>query len=690
MKKMQLMQVGLIMFGIFLVGCASTASKQEKMLTPSQTVRPATTPVPAPVRTVTAEDLAAAREAEIAKAKAAAAREPQNWRVFSDLGTVYCRQGRYDQAVAAFQQALALHATTTILETEKQQADAQAAQRAAMQAKREADMQRAKALQSQQEMNEIFGLIGGIAGVQGNMQGQMLAATMQTMNNQIGAVPNDVPPLSPELRMESSLKSKSEVAALYISLGSAYFGKKDYQQVVTSLDNALQLDPSRTEVLKTSAEAQYYLCKYDECIITFAKYHAIAPVETASLLRLCNAYRALGMEAEADKAFTAFLAKSACAPDDAVKLLQNGVMCLSQWRYQDALESLTKAQQVANASPEKKRFLAAAQVKQFQTPHALFLLLAEAQFNLQHTQQAIDLLQAFIAEDNTYPKAWYMLAQCYDEAGAADKANEAYGKALETFNAPAKKAPAPDYIQVCRAAKGEGDAAIKALETQLLTIPLTPGGGVNQWCVLAFAFEKAGRIPEAIEIFNRCCDVSPAYFRARLALSRIEKQIAPKRKQLLAEAETALAAKEVAIGMEKLAEVYRLTASGKEKEKVRKSMLQLAAGLEPALAMSSSAQDRYLRGSVALKAAKNPMDLGRSLSEFQWSVFYSPWVGDLYFNTSAVKKLQNQATAAVHDLKLYLTGKPSATNVSEILNRLYEFDYQHEQKLRELAAVSAF
>jgi hypothetical protein len=84
------------------------------------------------------------------------------------------------------------------------------------------------------------------------------------------------------------------------------------------------------------------------------------------------------------------------------------------------------------------------------------------------------------------------------------------------------------------------------------------------------------------------------------------------------------------------------------------------------------------------------MDLGRSLSEFQWSVFYSPWVGDLYFNTSAVKKLQNQATAAVHDLKLYLAGKPSATNVSEILNRLYEFDYQHEQKLRELAAVSAF
>jgi tetratricopeptide (TPR) repeat protein len=689
MRNKQLVKTGLILCGLIVAGCATVkpppAIIVEKKAPNVQA--PPTTTASAPF---TQTPQISVSEAEIANAKAAVSRDPQNWRVFNDLGMTYCRQARYDQAVAAFQQALSLHSITTILENEKQQTDAMAAQREALKAKREADIQRAKDLQSKQEMNEIFGLVSGIAGMNGNMQAQMMVSTLATVNNQIDSVPNSVPELSPEIKLQSSLKAKVEVASIYINLGSAYFGKKDYQQVVTSLDNALQLDPSRTEVLKTSAEAQYYLCKYDECIITFAKYHAIAPVEPASLLRLTGAYRALGMEAEADKAFTAFLAKSACAPDDVTRLLQIGVMCLSQWRYEDALASLTKAQQAASGSPEKKRFLAAAMVKQFQTPHAIFLLLAEAHFNLQHTQQAIDLLRAFITEECTYPKAWYMLAQCYDEAGVADKADEAYGKAIETFYAPAKKSPTPDYIQVCRTAKGEGDAAIKALELQLSTIPLTPGGGVNQWCVLAFAFEKAGRIPDAIEIFNRCCDVSPAYFRARLALNRIEKQIAPKRKQILAEAEKALAAKEVSFGMEKLAEVYRLTASGKEKEKVRKSVLQLAAGLEPAPAMNSNAQDHYLRGSVALKAAKNPMDLGRSLSEFQWSVFYSPWVGDLYFNTSAVKKLQNQTTAAVQDLKLYLAGKPSATNVSEILNRLYEFDYQHEQKLRELAAVSAF
>lgn len=630
----------------------------------------------------------AQRNAEIAAAKAAAVRDPQNWRVFNDLGTVYYRQALYDQAVAAFQQALALHSITTILETEKQQTDAMAAQRTAMNAKREADIQRAKELQSKQEMNELFGLVAGVAGMQGNLQGQMLASTLQTVNNQIDSAPNSVPPLSPEMKMESSLKAKGEVASIYINLGSAYFGKKDYQQAVTSFENALQLDPSRTEVLKTSAEAQYFLCKYDECITAFAKYHAIAPVESASLLRLSGAYRSLYMQTESDKAFAAFLAKEDRSPTDGVKLMQLGATCLSHWRYEEAQIFLTKARQAAGASPEATRVFSAAQMRQFQMPCAIQVLLAEAQFNLSRTEDAAALLAEAVSMDSANSKAWYMLAQCYDQIGDSGKALEAYGKALDAFNA--KKTKAPDYIQVCRAATGEGEEAVKALETQLSGVPLTPGGGVNQWCVLAFAFEKAGRIPEAMEILSRCYEVSPAYTRARLALNRLEKQVAAERKRILAQSDAALASGNKEQALVKLADAYRLTAAGTEKENLRKTMLRTASGMESPLSMNASAQDHYLRGSVALKAAKNPMDLGRSLSEFQWAVFYSPWVGDLYFNTSAVKKMQNQTAAAVNDLKLYLSAKPSASNVSEMLSRLYEFDYQHEQKLRELAAVSAF
>ncbi|MDD3276027.1 MAG: tetratricopeptide repeat protein [Kiritimatiellales bacterium] len=625
-------------------------------------------------------------DTDISAAKAAAFRDPQNWRVFNDLGLAYYRQAQYDQAVSAFQQALALYSITTVLETEKQQADEQAAQRAALAAKRDADVQRAKDLQSRQEMNDLFGMISGIAGMNGNMQAQMLASTMQTLNNQIDSVPNSVPPLSPELKMESSLKSKREVANIYICLGSAYFGKRDYQQAVTSFENAMQLDPSRIEVLKTSAEAQYFLCKYDECIRTFAKYHAIAPVETGSLLRLSDAYRAIGMQSEADKAFAAFLSKEDGAAD-CVKQMQTGAMCLSHWRYEAALEFLTQARLGAADSPDKTCSFTEAQLKLFRMPCAIQLLLAEARFNLRDTAEAIALLTDAVAKDSANSKAWYLLAQCYDEVGDSGKALEAYRKALDSGK---EKDLSADYIQVCRAATGEGAAAVRVLENQLESVPLTPGGGANQWCVLAFALEKAGRIPEAIEIFSRCVDVSPSYTRARFAMERLGRQVAAERQRDMAGSDAAMKAGDRSQAIMKLAEAYRLTPAGPEKETIRKRLLKMAAGMDNPPSMTGNAQDHYLRGSVALKAAKNPVDLGRSLSEFQWAVFYSPWVGDLYFNTSAVKKLQNQTAASVNDLRLYLAAKPDAANVNDMLNRLYEFDYQREQNLRELASITAF
>lgn len=661
-----------------------------------------------------------AGETEIAAAKAAAVREPQNWRVFNDLGLVYYRQTLYDQAVAAFQQALAMYSITSVLETEKKQADAVATQRAAIAAKRETDIQRANALQSQQSMNELFGMFSNLAGMNGDTQGQMLLSTMQTINNQIDSVPNSVPPLSPELKMESSLKSKREVANIYICLGSAYFGKEDYQQAVASFENAMQLDPSRTEVLKTSAEAQYFLCRYDECIRTFAKYHAIAPVETASLLRLSDAYRAVGMQPQANKAFAAFLALEERSPADCVKLLRIGSLCLTRWRYDEALKFLTEARQSAAASPENARIFAeavrkqfeievlkfvtearhsatsspenarifaAAQLKQFEMPGAIQLLLAEAQFNLRHTTDAIALLTDAVTQDQANSPAWYLLAQCHDEAGDSANALQSYRKALTTGQA---KHASAHYIQVCRAAIGEGDAAVKTLETQLESVPLTPGDGADQWCELAFALEKAGRVPEAMEIFSRCIEVSPSYSRARLALERLGRQADAERRQAQAESDAAMKSGDRMQAIMKLAVAYRLTPAGQGKEALRKTLLKTAAGMDNPPAMTGDAQDHYLRGSVALKAAKNPVDLGRSLSEFQWAVFYSPWVGDLYFNTSAVKKLQNQTAAAVSDLKWYLAAMPAASNVSEMLNRLYEFDYQHEQKMRELAAVAAF
>jgi tetratricopeptide (TPR) repeat protein len=261
---------------------------------------------------------------------------------------------------------------------------------------------------------------------------------------------------------------------------------------------------------------------------------------------------------------------------------------------------------------------------------------------------------------------------------------------LAAFGAPNTLPAAENYIQVCRAATGAGEEAVDVLNKRLASIPLTPGGGVDQWSFLGYAYEKSGRIAEAMEILNRCREANPAYSRAGLTLNLLGQQVTSDRDKALSEADAALRSGDKDQAIKKLAEAYRLTAAGPKKEEIRKAMLKMAAGMDPAPSLTNEAQDHYLRGNAALKAAKSPMDLGRSLSEFQWAVFYSPWVGDLYFNTSAVKKLQNQTAAAVSDLKLYLTANANAKNIEELLNRLYEFDYQREQKLRELAAAATF
>ena len=686
--------LGLLAASLLFTGCTTAPPAA----TVPQKVRTATAPQPAfvppaPVpltpeqrmqkeaaqRETDAANAKAAHEAEIANAKAAAARDPLNWRVFNELGTVYYKQGMYDQAIAAFQQALALHPITNVIEAERKQEDAIAAQQAAQEAQRQAAIQRAKEQAQQQSMNDMLGLIGGIAGMKGNMGAQLAVNTLASVNQNINSSAAEVPAVSAAEKAESSLKDKREIASIYANLGMAYFGKKSYPQAVAAFDNVTQLDPSRTEVLKVSAEAQYDLCEYENCITSLTRYHAIAPVESTTLLLLSDAYRALGMGPEADKVFKTFLERHVSSTDPVV-LMKVGSLCLSHYRYAEAAEYLARAQQAANGSPENTRKLNAGQ---------LSLMQAAAQFGLSHTTNAIVLL-AEVTLNDANPRAWYMLGRCYDETGNREKASEAYRKSLETFGTTTSPASADNFIQVCRAATGAGDEAIEVLKDRLASVPLTPGGGVDQWCFLGFAYEKAGRTAEAMEILNRCRDANPAYAWTEQALNRLGRQTAPDRDQALAEADAALKSGDKDQTIKKLAEAYRLTNVGPKKEEIRKGMLKLAAGMDPVPSLTGEAQDHFLRGNAALKAAKSPMDLGRSLSEFEWAVYNSPWAGELYFNTSAVQKLQNQTAAAVGDLKLYLAANPNAKNLDELLNRLYEFDYQREQKLRELATAATF
>jgi tetratricopeptide (TPR) repeat protein len=686
-KSTGLLGLSMVMLGLFFTGCVEAPPVVSTPAAP--VIQQAYVPPPPMTPAERMQKEAAQRETDIANAKAAASRDPLNWRVFNELGIVYYKQGLYDQAIAAFQQALALHPITNVIEAERKQEEAIEAQQAAQEAQRQAAIQQAKDQADKEQMNDILGLIGGIASMKGNMGAQLAVNTMTTVNQSLNSSAAEVPAITPAAKAESSLKDKREIASIYDNLGMAYFGKKSYPQAVAAFDNVTQLDPSRTEVLKVSAEAQYNLCQYEDCITTLTRYHAIAPVESTTLLLMSDAYRALGMGPEADKAFEAFLDRHKLSSTDPVILMKVGAYCLAHNRYAEAKEYFSKARQVADSSPENTSRLNEAQASQFESTNGLSVLLAMAEFCLNQTTDEISLLNNLTLSTSN-PRVWYVLGRGYDEIGNSEKASEAYRKALVAFGPANTIATAENYIQFCRAATGSSDDAIDVLSKRLASIPLTPGGGVDRWCFLGLAYEKAGRIPEAMEILNRCRDANSTFAGAGLTLDRLGKQVAPDRDQALAEANAAVKSGDKNQAVKKLAEAYRLTVAGPKKEEIRKAMLTLAAGMDPIPSLTGEAQDHFLRGNAALKAAKSPTDLGRALSEFEWAVFYSPWAGELYFNTSAVKKLENQTAAAVSDLKLYLAANPNAKNLDELLNRLYEFDYQREQKLRELAAGANF
>ena len=275
MNATSFLWLSMVLLGLFFTGCVEAPPVVSKPAAP--VIQQAYVPPPPMTPAERMQKEATQRETDIANAKTAAARDPLNWRVFNELGAVYYKQGMYDQAIAAFQQALALHPITNVIEAERKQEDAIAAQQAAQEAQRQAAIQQAKDQADKQQMGDMLSLIGGIASMKGNMGAQLVVNTMTTVNQSLNSsAAAEVPAITSAEKAESSLKDKREVASIYANLGVAYFGKKSYPQAVAAFDNVTQLDPSRMEVLKVSAEAQYNLCQYEDC--TRRIRDAVAPV----------------------------------------------------------------------------------------------------------------------------------------------------------------------------------------------------------------------------------------------------------------------------------------------------------------------------------------------------------------------------------------------------------------------------
>lgn len=613
---------------------------------------------------------------KIEGAKARVAANPTSWSAYNDLGVAYYDKGMYDEAIAAFQQALAVHPISSVLDAEKRQKDA--AQR-----QKDAVVRAQQAQQAQQESAALGSLLSGLLGVvsvpgMSSMGQQTLAAMIPAMDSmsRAASMPDASLMNMPELQGPSQLQPRRETALIYSNLGRAYYQKSNYQEAVSSFEKSMALDPSQVSLLDWTAHANYELSHYEKSIQALNRYMTLSRLSSlsGSYILLSKNFNALGMPAESEKAFHRAIAdyeqKLHATPPDRSAIPNMAQAYLEHLDYQKALGYL---EQLVKENPKDVPALGG---------------LTVCYMALGRYDQALSTVQRKMKLDQHKPYDYYILGRIYDETGKAGPARDAYAKLVEAYEA--SEASGQEHhmpvggVAVAYAAIGQHQRATDMLEESLF---LNPFGSTAMYDFfkLGLVFEKSGRTTEAIEALNSSVEINPRYVFATRVLQRLSDKTASHRERLWRQAQQSLAKNSPAQAVDLLSQLYRLMPLGPEKEDLRLKMLALAAKPGGAPRLGLEAQRRFLRGNAALKTAKGPADLYRALYEYKWATYQAPWAANVYLSSSVVYGLLQKYRLAISYLKLYLSGTPHATNVDQVMSRLYEMEYQREKTLRSLS-----
>lgn len=610
---------------------------------------------------------------QIAKQKTAA--DPLNWRSFNELGLAYNKAKLYDEAIASFEQALTLHPITTTLEGEKKQQESIDAQHDAVlesqkrQQKYQQDAQNAAAMSS--VFSTVLGTLPNLPG--GNAQSMIMLPTIDALQQaaSLPAIPGVVD--MPKTTLESQLKPKREVAAIYFNLGIAHFGKGNYGQSVHSLDNSLTTDPSRVEVLWWEAEASFRQGNFLKSIAMMNRFLALGSTRPSPtcFTRLSESFRALGLDKDARKAFFAgveeYKRRIAAAPEDVDTARELAFAYISQDLYSEAekliLELLEK-----NNSGELLLDLASTQLLQSRYADAL-----------QNVQKV--LTGTVTCKDPS--RAWYLAGRVYDELESAEEAQKAYRKAAELIDSLPTDKAVPSHAPVVLAAVGRYDEARKEIETKLSRDPFGADASLDLFR-LGIVCEKGGHDVEAMAALNRALLLRPRFTHVTSVLNRLAKKHSALREKALVAAEVSIGQKDSGAAIRHLSTAFQLMAASPQKQQLLQRILTLAGEMDNPPPLTMEAQRYYLRGNAALKSAKEPADLDRAISEFQWAAAYAPWVAPIYLSSSVAYGVRLRYAKAMDALKLFIIGSPRAKNVEDALTKLAELEYQQEETLRSV------
>jgi len=585
-----------------------------------------------------------------------------NWRHYNDLGSAYYNEGRYDEAIAAYQQALALNPISRTMEAERQQQESADAQRKAMQQQ-----------QTAQALGLVFGALGSVGGAVGGLGGQalQLAGTAGQMAGNLGSVMSQYIPGG---QLDSQIKTKKEIAQIYDNLGDAYMAKGDHNQAGKSFEEAVGLDPSRMNSLQNAGSAYLRLAEYDKAAATLNRLLVLNPTDSHPILflRLSFAYKHQGKtkeEAEtlevAIKRLQALTAQSAKDP-----ALLNSVA--------DAYFELSYYQQAAQVYEQSLAL---------RKDQAIVLRrLGICYYAMGRYADAARVLREGVSLARNDSSGWLWLGRSLEKLGSSTEAQDAFNETIASDSEEWGDEPPPVPIAAGYAARSAGDngVSIRWLEELLFRNPTSSYRAFE----LGLAYEKAGRYEDALDAFERSVALNPLDSLAKDALARVSQQLADKAGEDLQKAEAAIAGRRSAEAVRHLASALQRLPEGKAKQDTMLKLLGIVASMPDPPSLTEKGERDFSRGNAMLKSATNPESIDRAIMEFRSAIRRSPWWTNAYLNLGlayAQRRLYRDATLY---FKLYLIANPNAKNAGAVREQIYELEYKQEQEQRSPSLLS--
>lgn len=647
---------------------SGTTTSATKSGTDAGTPKPADESVP----TTTAKPAASAsKPPEVASPPPAAppidllkqriAQDRFDWRGYHELGLAYYRLGHYDAAIASYHHALSLTPIGRMIEAERQQQDAIAAQRQAEATGRQQQQQ-------QQAMSALFGIIGGLAPSAGINPGLLQAAGAATsFAMQAGALATT--PGGPDIIPESQVKAKREIAEVQDNLGEAYLAREDYDQAVKAFEDALGLDPSRMKTLQSLGFAHFRAGQYDKAVPALNRVLVLNPTppHPSLYLWLSTAYMRQGLLKEQADTFATAAARFRSL------VAQNANDPATLNPLADAYFDTNHHREAAEIYEQS---LAARR-----TQSRVLRRLGISYYVQGRPNDAARILREAVTAERGDAIAWLWLGRAQERLGAEADAKTAFNQVAATYS---DGRPPTVSVAAAYAALGQSARALPWLEELAARNPSSSYRAFE----LGLAYEKAGHYEDALEAMERALWLDSTDVLARDSIQRLAGTLAAQAGAALQKADQAMARGRPAEALPDLATALARLPEGRAKQDTLLKLLRIVATLPSAPPLTEAAQRHFGRGNAALKSATGPEGLDRAIAEYSAAVRRSPWGPSLYLNTALAYGQRRRYPDAILHLKLYLIASPNAKDASAVLDRIYELEYLQEQEQRGPALLS--